>query len=315
MSQEKSIKVAAIQMCAELADVNENLLKTEYLVRHAAKEGAGWVVLPEFFTSACAFHPKMLEAILPIEGEATQLLKQLSKELNIIIGGSFLAKHQKDIFNTFILVFPNGDIFAHDKDIPTMWENCYYMGGNDDGVLKTKTYNIGVALCWEMLRSQTARRLNGKVDFVVGGSCWWDLPNSAPKKFNFLREKSLALLNSAPSTFAKLLGVPVIHAGHAGEFQAYAAPSNEKPYESHYLGETMIVDGYGRVLAHLAREEGESVIVAEINLGHRVVPSMDISDEYWIHDMPKAFISEWEKLNPFGQTYYQDYIRKRNVST
>ena len=305
MLQNNVLKFAAIQMQAVLANVDRNLTNTERLIRNAAELGVDWIVLPEFFTSACAFHPKMKDSILPINGIATQLLKKLSKELNVVIGGSFLAAHDKDVFNTFVLVFPQGDILIHNKDIPTMWENCYYIGGNDDGVLRTKIGEVGVALCWEMLRSQTAKRLLGKVKFVVSGSCWWDLPESAPKKFNPLRKKSLELLKSAPVTFAKLLGVPVIHAGHAGNFEGYAAPSEINKYTSHYLGESMIVDGSGKVLASLSREDGEGVITAEINLDKVYEPSMKISDEYWIHNMPKAFLAEWNKLNIYGKDYYK----------
>ena len=241
MSQKDKLKIAAVQMCAELAEVDKNLIKTETLVRQAVKQGAEWVILPEFFTSACAFHPKMIDAILPIQGKATELLKTLAKELDIFIGGSFLALHDEDIFNTFVFVTPEGNVHQHNKDIPTMWENCYYIGGQDKGILNTDSGSVGTALCWEMLRTDTAKRLLGKVKFVMSGSCWWNLPENAPKKFDSLREKSLELLHATPKTFAKILGVPIVHAGHAGNFEGYAAPSEEKKYTSHYLGESMIV--------------------------------------------------------------------------
>ena len=305
MSQGKHIKMAAIQLCAELADVEKNLVKAEHLIRKAAKQKAEWVILPEFFTSACAFHPAMHKAILPRYGKAAELLKNLSRELNIVIGGSYLAKHENDVFNSFMLVFPDGVSHIHNKDIPTMWESCYYIGGNDDGVFKTKSYDVGVALCWEMLRTKTARRLAGKVDFVVSGSCWWNLPETAPKKFDSLRQTSLELLQSTPTTFAKLLGVPVIHAGHAGDFEGFAPPGEEKKYSSHYLGQTMIVDSKGEIIKKLSREEGEAVIVAEITVDQTVESSMEIQEEYWIPKMPKAFLAEWEKLNTFGKKYYQ----------
>ena len=304
------IKVAAAQMCADLADVTANLSKAENLVGDAAKQGASMVILPEFFTSACAFHPKMVEAILPVDGIAKQLLAQLSKELNIIIGGSFIASHGQEVFNTFLLVFPDGDIHTHNKDIPTMWENCYYTGGDDDGVLETGLGSIGVALCWEMLRTQTAERLQKKVKFLLSGSCWWNLPEDAPSRFDRLRITSLEMLKTAPVNFAKMLGVPVIHAGHAGKFEGYAAPSNEKTYKSHYLGESMIIDGEGKVLANLSREDGEAVIVAEIEIDQPSIPSMQVPDSFWIPSMPKAFISEWDRLNEFGKEYYNNRLIK-----
>jgi len=309
MSQENSIRVAAIQLCAKLADVEYNLNKIEQLVRDAAKKNTEWVVLPEFFSSACAFHPKMHDAILPLDGMASQLLKRLANELNIVIGGSFLAKHEQDVFNTFLLVFPKGEVYPHNKDIPSMWENCYYLGSeHDEGVLETATHRVGVALCWEMLRSQTAQRLAGKTDFVLSGSCWWNLPDDAPAKFDSLRKKSLQLLHSAPITFAKLLGVPVIHAGHAGNFEGFAAPSETKLYKSHYLGETMIVDRDGSILQRLSRDSGDGVIVAEIDIQKQATPSAEIPEQYWIPDMPKAFLAEWEKQNKFGAEYYKTKV-------
>ena len=306
------INVAAVQMRADLADVASNLRKVENLSRDAAKRGASIVILPEFFTSACAFHPNMTNAILPIDGKAKQLLVKLSQELNIVIGGSFIASHDQEVFNTFLLVFPGGEIYMHNKDIPTMWENCYYTGGNDDGVLETELGSIGVALCWEMLRTQTAKRLFNKVKLLVGGSCWWDLPNDAPSQFDNLRKVSLEMLKAAPVHFAKILGVPVIHAGHAGKFEGYAAPSNEKLYRSRYLGESMIVDGEGNILANLSLEDGEAVIIAEIDIGQSSAPSMQIPESYWIPEMPKAFLSEWEKQNKFGKEYYNNRLLRPN---
>ncbi len=306
----KELKVAAIQMQAVLADVDENLRKAEVLIHEAANQGAKWIILPEFFTSACAFHPNMLDAIIPIEGKATTLLKQLSKQLDVVIGGSFLALHKQDVYNTFTLVFPNGDVYLHSKDIPTMWENCYYIGGNDDGVLNTEVCSVGVSLCWEMLRSQTARRLLGKVNFVVSGSCWWDLPEGIPSIFDSLRKQGLQLLQSTPITFAKLLGVPVIHAGHIGHFEGYAPPSEKKVYKSRYLGGSQIINGEGQVLASMNNDDREGVILAEIDIETLCKPSMQIPESFWIPKMPKAFISEWDKLNKHGQDYYRKYTYK-----
>jgi len=299
-----TLKVAAIQMCAELADVSVNLTKAEKLIRDAASQGAKLIILPEFFTSACAFHPAMFDAILPMDGKATQLLKKLTQELDITVGGSFIAAHGKDNFNSFVLVTPQGDVYTHDKDIPTMWENCYYTGGDDDGVLETPLGNIGVALCWEMLRTATAERLLDKVNIIVSGSCWWDMPNNLPNSLMHLSEQSLALLQSAPVNFAKILGVPVVHAAHAGKFSGFAAPSDKRKYISHYLGESMIVNGNGEVLARLSREDGEGVITAELDLNQQHTSTMMLKSDYWIPEMPAEFIHEWNKLNKFGREYY-----------
>jgi len=79
------MRVAAIQMTAELGNVKVNLKSVKQLATNAFKEGAELVILPEFFTSAVAFHPKMLDVVRPINGEPTQLLNQLAKKYNGII--------------------------------------------------------------------------------------------------------------------------------------------------------------------------------------------------------------------------------------
>ena len=38
------------------------------------------------------------------------------------------------MYGTYVLAEPDGHVHLHDKDIPTMWEQNYYRGGDDDGV-------------------------------------------------------------------------------------------------------------------------------------------------------------------------------------
>jgi len=54
------MKVAAMQMAPRPVDVAANLEQAERLARQAIGEGAEWIMLPEIFTSAAAFHPDML---------------------------------------------------------------------------------------------------------------------------------------------------------------------------------------------------------------------------------------------------------------
>ena len=45
------IKVAAIQMNCELANVDANLARAEKLLKEAVNQGAKWVVFPELFNT------------------------------------------------------------------------------------------------------------------------------------------------------------------------------------------------------------------------------------------------------------------------
>jgi predicted amidohydrolase len=267
------------------------------------------VILPEFFPSAVAFTPAMLSALQPLEGPALELMRRLAREQDGVVGGSFIAQSGKDCFNSFLLVFPNGQYFRHDKDLPTMWENSYYMGGSDDGILDTPAGSVGVAMCWELIRSRTARRLLGRVDLVVGGSCWWDLRLPVSPRYAGDQAQLRDLLRNAPAHLARMLGVPVVHASHAGEFEGLTPGSESMPYVSRYLGETQITDGDGRVLARMTYEDGEGVITADITPGKVAGASAPIPENFWTGELPSMAAKAWEHLNLLGRQYYAATVR------
>ena len=138
------MKVAAIQMKAVLGDVNANLKKARGLAEDAFRSGVEWVILPEFFTSAAGFHQKMNKAALPLDGPAMDMLRSLAGAHDGIAGGSYIAWNGSDCHNTFVLAMPDGTTFLHNKDLFTMWENCYYTGGSDDGIMETPSHKVGV---------------------------------------------------------------------------------------------------------------------------------------------------------------------------
>ncbi|WP_165068115.1 carbon-nitrogen hydrolase family protein [Paludisphaera rhizosphaerae] len=305
----EAIRIAAIQLRAKVGDVADNLSHAESLARQAFRDGAQWVILPEFFTSPAAFSPAMLSAWLPLEGPALEMLRKLSRKHDSVIGGSFLAKSGDDCFNSFLLVFPDGRYYRHDKDLPTMWENSYYIGGSDDGVLRTPAGPVGAALCWELIRSRTARRLLGKVDLVVGGSCWWDVPLPvAPEQVDD-QARLRGMLRQAPGELARRLGVPVVHAAQAGEFIGLIPGVEGRTYDSRFLGEAQIVDGHGNVLARLADEDGEGIVTAEIAPGRVQGDLAPIPDDFWTVEIPSKTLERWDAFNDLGRTYYATTFR------
>lgn len=306
-----TIKAAAIQMKAEPGDIQKNLEKAEKLIDEAASSGSSLIIVPEFFTSAMAFHPSLLVAALPLKGKAHGLLTTMARKHHAYVGGSFLASRQGDVYNTFVLAMPDGEAAYHDKDQPTMWENCYYRAGDDDGILDTPLGPVGAAMCWELVRNRTVERLLGRVDLVVGGSCWWSIPQGWPPKsfWEWHHRKNKKIMASTPATLARMLGVAVVHAAHAGEFKAHMPLMPGVPYSSHYLGETQIVDRSGVIISRMTREEGEGVITAEITPG-RVTPSLGLSTSFWIPDLPLLFRLVWAYQNYYGRRYYKKAKQK-----
>ena len=114
---------------------------------------------------------------------------------------------------------------------------------------------------------------------------------------------------------ARMLGVPVVHASHAGRFEAYFSPDiPDVPYNSAYLGEAMIVDADGKVLARRDKGRGAGVVVADVSLPAEPFPGKAIPGRFWIpEEMPQPWHDSWERWLAKGAHYYkavtQPYIR------
>lgn len=303
------MKIAALQLACNFADVESNLKKVKLLIKHACQYKVQLVLLPEFFPSAIGFSPKMDHVAL--EGTLVhETIKRLASELDVIIGGSYLIYDGADCHNTFELVFPNGSIFSHQKDIPTQFENCYYTAGDMLNILHTPIGEIGIALCWEMIRWDTIKRLWGKVDIVLAGSCWWDLPIDAPKERNPLRQYNQKLALETPVTFAKLLHAPLIHANHCGTVAAYNFPANNKLQTRRFVGATQAIDEEGNIIARKEFCEGEGMIVTELSFGHKERQIAEINtNDYWIPNLPDSYIKAWHEVNPTASEYYREHMR------
>lgn len=296
------VTVAAVQTEARLGDIDHNLADCERLAAAAAGNGATWVVLPEFFSTGVAFRPDLTENAPPADGEPTRLLARLARTHGIHVGGSTLVRDPDGhVRNAFFLFGPHGDLVGrHDKDLPTMWESALYVGGTDPGRIAVGEHTVGVALCWELMRSQTVARLGGQVDLVVGGSGWWSMPANWP----LLRRAEAAnqsRATSAPATFARHVGAPVIHAAHAGPV-ACTYLGTPFPYRGRFEGGAQIVDATGKVLAFRGRDEGEGVAMADIAFGH--TSANYANDRFWLQKRGTIAAAAWTYQNLVGRRFY-----------
>ncbi|MEO8816183.1 MAG: carbon-nitrogen hydrolase family protein [Mycobacterium sp.] len=304
-------KIAVVQQDAVLADVPANLAMCERLADAAAEAGAEIVVLPEFFTTGMAFLPKLVDCAQPLDGAAAQLLMRLARRHQVTVGGSFLCREADgDTRNTFLLATAAGIVGRHDKDLPTMWENCFYIGGTDDGVLpETGGFTPGAAVCWEFMRTQSVHRMRGRVDIVLGGSCWWSVPPWPPRALTRRWEDANAATAAdvAPA-FARLVGAPVAHAAHCGDVTC-RMPMTPLPYRGHCQGGAVIAAADGRVLARRDRSEGPGFALADVTIG-RVAPLDAPPAGFWLHDRGPVAAVNWAYQNWHGRRWYARHGRR-----
>lgn len=296
------MKIAAVNFEAHFADVEENLKKASALICQASAQGIDLILFPEFFTSSMGFSDKMLDVAI-CSAHVDRFLQNASAQYRIIIGGSYLYFDGNDAYNLFQLVFPDGRVYTHKKDIPTISENCYYTQGDTNHILRTPIGDIGIALCWEMVRYDTLRRLAGKVDLVLAGTCWADLPDfpggAALKQYN----RSFA--RKTPAVFASLLRVPVIHSNHCGQIRACDYP-NQIEYTLQMVGATQIINARGEIVSERTFEQGEGMITIDHAFdAHTRKPLAIEENKYWIEELPEAYSYAWEVHGASAREYYQ----------
>jgi hypothetical protein len=67
------------------------------------------------------------------------------------------------------------------------------------------------------MRTQTALRLRGRVDLVVGGSAWWSIPAWRPRWLTRrMEEDSARTAAGVAAAMARVVGAPVVHAAPLG---------------------------------------------------------------------------------------------------
>lgn len=289
-----------------------NLTSCEDLSRQAAHDGAELISLPEFFTTGIGFIPDLADKTLAPDGAATQMMCRVAAEEGVTIGGSFLCRDDDgDVRNAFLVVGPAGVLGRHDKDLPTMVENAFYVGGDDDGIIPTPFGVVGVAMCWELIRSQTARRLVGEVDVVLGGSAWLTIPPMPPRFLSVSAERAnAALAASAPAGFARLVGVPVVQGAISGRLTCRLVDVPFMTYRGGFQGGAVIADAHGRTVARRDRSEGSGVVVADVELGPRK-PFDPVPDGYWLSRRDPVSATVWHTQRLAGRRYYRKHVRGR----
>ncbi|MDN5743941.1 MAG: carbon-nitrogen hydrolase family protein [Nocardioidaceae bacterium] len=308
----RQITVAAVQPALTLGTVGENLTRLDRLIRDAvSRHRPDVVMVPESATTPNVYARVLRTTVQPVDGAPMQLLRDLARELGVVVGGGFVARRGDHARGTFVLAEHDGAAHLHDKDIPTMWENNYYAGGNGPGLTTLGTLGevpVGIASGWEWARMGTARRLRGRVGILLGGMCWPSYPLNWRGPFGALACREHALQRQAarelPRQVARLIGAPVVHASHVGPISFATPLAPGVSWRTEMLGETQIVERDGTIVARLTTEDGEGHVAATVNLA-APEPSDPLAPTYWIPPFSVTTRAAWRAMNTHGAVKYR----------
>ena len=170
MTEFRTVRVAAVQATPVMLDAEATVAKACRLIAEAVGEGAELVVLPECFVplypsngwarKAAAFsgQDELWERLwangVDVPGPHVDSLQAACAE-----HGAFLAIGVNEresarpgtLYNTLLLIGPEGLLARHRKLMPTMHERLFHgFGAGDDlTVVPTAVGRVGGLICWE----------------------------------------------------------------------------------------------------------------------------------------------------------------------
>lgn len=296
----KSVKIAVVQMNASPSPVKERLTRAENFIAQCVQNGAQLVVLPEVFNTGYEYSDKNYLQAETLDGVTVNWMKKTASHYHVHLAGSFLRREQDNIFNTMLLVSPNGQQWRYDKNYPWIWERAYFQKGTNITIADTELGKIGFLICWDVAHPKLWQKYSSKVELMIVSSCppkALDLALVLPNGERVVNKNTGShvqhVKRTSEKTFgeylrrqASYLGVPVAHATSTGTFTSlipkprsslailsllypplwkYKSQFDHVRMEADYYNETYIAENSGAVL-QCVQPNTEGFAVSDVTL-------------------------------------------------
>lgn len=297
------LNLAAICMDAAPASVESRLARAESLIIRAVEQGAQIAILPEVFNTGYEYSLKNYLLAEGMDGETVTWMKRTAREHGIHIAGTFLLREADGIYNTMLLVAPDGQVWRYDKSYPWAWERAYFRPRKRPiQVAETDLGKIGMLICWDVAHADLWAHYAGKIDLMLASSC----PPLVPQ-FDFhlpamsgrvVKSSDLGIFlktayRNSEKTFGEFflnqtrwLGVPSVNTSGAGKFKShlprpvismmslfflrpdlwkYILHAEQVTVTTGYYDDTFIADANGNVMGKI-KLDGDDLVVSTVQL-------------------------------------------------
>ncbi|MGE4335816.1 MAG: carbon-nitrogen hydrolase family protein [Pigmentiphaga sp.] len=247
------VKVAAVQMVSA-PDVASNLEAADALVAQAANEGAGVVLLPEYFC-LMGRHDTDKVGVREADGRGPiqDFLADAARRHGVwLIGGTLPLEcpNPSQVYNTTLVFDPRGErrarydkihLFGFQRGDEAYDESATILAGREPVAFEAPCGRVGLSVCYDLRFPELYRAL-GTLDLIV-----------VPAAFTY---------TTGQAHWEILLRARAI------ENQCYvlaSAQGGKHPNGRRTWGHSMLIDPWGDILA--VRAEGPDVVCGEIDPG------------------------------------------------
>jgi len=224
-------------------------------------DGTDIIILPEMFNTGFSMNPAQL-AESP-QSVTFDWMHDIAAKFNSGICGSYIVSENKDFYNRWIFVSPDGEVWKYDKRhlFSMSGEESLFTRGEKRVVFNFRGIRICPNVCYD-LRFPVWSRNRNDYDLLINSSNW---PESR-------RDVWITLLKA-----------------RALENQCFVAGVNRIGIDGtgiKYFGDSMIIGPKGKLIAEGIQNE-ESIVSGEISIDElsdfrKRFPVLDDSDDFTI---------------------------------
>lgn len=224
-------------------DKEKNLLQLAEMLKNKGPQEL--VILPEMFNTGFSMRPELLAETM--EGETIQWMRRMASQHRIILAGSLIIRENNQYYNRLIWMQPDGAVATYDKRhrFALAGEDQFFAAGEHRLITQANGWRILWQICYDLRfpvwsRQQTINR--PEYDLLVYVANWPDKRSHAWRSLLIAR---------------------------AIENQCYVIGVNRVGTDGNgleHLGDSMVVDPMGQVLAQITGKPGTETVVLDKNV-------------------------------------------------
>jgi len=157
----ETTRIAAAQIDSKLGDTQKNLAKLMAFTGDAVGNGAQLVVFPECALTGYQYESReeALSVAQPVPGLAVDVMASLCKKLKVHVIFGMLEKLDDSLFNTAVLIGPEGLLFKYHKNhIPFQGVDRYVDKGDRPFELcQSGDLQVGLQICYDIFFPESSR--------------------------------------------------------------------------------------------------------------------------------------------------------------
>ena len=265
----QNMRVAAVSMNGRLGEPSAILEAIATWTERAVEKGAELILFPELLVHGhCTPNTWELAEAIP-DGPSTRRLCQMAARYKVVLSVGMSEKEKDIVYNTQVLVTPQGYVGKQRKIHMSRDEVLFYKGGRELPVFDIGKCKVGTVICYDNSFPELARilALRGAEVLLMPHAArlkTWDDALESERAARAHADHYYRTMIPCRSRENAVFSIVADQAGRAGYVDRYP---RESPAQPHHPGGAFVFDPQGELVAATQNERiADEMIVADLDV-------------------------------------------------